>query len=74
LKRPQEEIACYNRALELDPRFALAWYGKGFALGFLDKPEEGIACLRKFIKLAPPHLASNVGMAKVMISHLSDQR
>lgn len=39
LGNPQEAIACYDRALKINPRNAEAWYNKGYALYDLGKLE-----------------------------------
>jgi serine/threonine protein kinase len=53
LQKPQEAIACYDRALEINPRCAEAWYNKGNALMDLEKPQEAIACYDKAIEINP---------------------
>lgn len=44
LGKDQEAIACYDIAIEIDSRYALAWYNKGIAIGNLGKDQEAIAC------------------------------
>ena len=50
----REALAPLGRALELDPNFAKALALKGIALArFLGRPDEGVACLRRFAELRP---------------------
>jgi adenylate cyclase len=42
-----------DRALSLDPNLAWAWTRRGFLNVYRGKPEEGIACFEKAIKLSP---------------------
>jgi len=53
LGKPQEAIACYNKALEINPKCAEAWNNKGVALGSLGKEQEAIACYDKAIEINP---------------------
>jgi superkiller protein 3 len=48
-----EAIAAYRKAIELDPRFALAHSNLGNALLDQKKPDEAIAAYRKAIELDP---------------------
>ena len=47
LGRYEEAIRCYDRALELDQRFAYAWNNKGGSLHILGRDEEAIRLLRQ---------------------------
>ena len=65
LGRKEEAVACYDRALEIDPRFANAWLGKGAALYELGRSEEAIACCDRALEIDPrdPHTWGNKGNA-----------
>src|SRR3989339_234194 len=58
LGRQQEAIACYDKALEIDPRDASVWSNKGAALGNLGIYQEEIACYDKAIEIDQRHAAS----------------
>ncbi len=62
LKRFPEALACYDRAIELDPRLAAAWYNKGDELGRQSRIIEARACFEN---------ARELGMAKAaeMVRH-----
>ncbi len=53
LGKYQGAIACFDRALEINPRDAEAWYNKGIALGSLGKPQEAIACFDRSLEINP---------------------
>ena len=49
----EEAIACFDRAIEINPRYADAWYHKGVALGNLGRSGEEIACYDRAIEINP---------------------
>jgi tetratricopeptide (TPR) repeat protein len=51
LKRGQESVVCFDRAIALDPRDASAWNNKGCALLAIGKQSEGYACLQEAKRL-----------------------
>jgi len=53
LGKPQEEIACYDKALEINPRLAGAWNNKGTALANLRKLQEAITCFDRALDINP---------------------
>ncbi len=53
LKRYEEAIEAYEKAIELDPKDAYAWVNKGFALDELKRYEEAIEAYEKAIELDP---------------------
>jgi tetratricopeptide (TPR) repeat protein len=61
--RPDEAIAEYRKAIELDPRLAVTHYNLGLALRDQHKTDEAIAAYRKAIELDPrlALLHSNLG-------------
>ncbi len=60
-----EAIACYRKAIELDPKYAAAHSNLGAALKEKGQLDEAIACYRKAIELEPKFAAahSNLGVA-----------
>ena len=48
-----EAIACYKKAIELDPKFATAHSNLGIALKAKGQLDEAIACFKKAIELDP---------------------
>ena len=42
-----EAIVAYDKAIEIDPEFAEAWYNKGITLDKLGKHEEAVVCYNK---------------------------
>ena len=65
LGRDEEAIGCYDKALEIDPRYADAWNNKGLALGHLGRHEEAIGCFDKAIAIDPRRVQAwnNKGLA-----------
>jgi tetratricopeptide (TPR) repeat protein len=55
LGRYQEAISCYNKAIEIDPRHAMAWNNKGVSLDFLGRYQEAISCYDKALEIDPLH-------------------
>ena len=53
LKQYEEAIGCYDRALQIDPRYTFAWIGKGVALAELGHDEEAIGCYDKALAINP---------------------
>jgi tetratricopeptide (TPR) repeat protein len=53
LGRHQEAISCFDQALALDPRIAVAWNNKGNALTDLGRHEEAISCFDQALALDP---------------------
>lgn len=51
--RPAEALACFEKALEINPRSAYTWYSKGVALGKLGRPEEELASYDQALKINP---------------------
>ena len=49
----QQAIASFDRALELNPSFALAHYGKGHSLWHCGHPDQSIICLDEAMRLSP---------------------
>jgi Flp pilus assembly protein TadD len=47
LERYEEAIEALDKALELDPQFAYAWYNKGVVLEKLGKSDEAQVCYDK---------------------------
>ena len=54
-----EGIACYKKAIELDPKLAMAHYNLGRALKNQGKLDEAIACIRMAIELDPKLAAAH---------------
>ena len=52
LGRREEAIRCYDRALEIDPRFANAWNNKALAEEKSGKTKAAIETWRKYLKVA----------------------
>lgn len=48
-----EAIACYDKAIEIDPMYADAWNNKGFSLDELGKYQEAEACYDKALEIDP---------------------
>ncbi|MBV1766708.1 MAG: tetratricopeptide repeat protein [Methanobacterium sp.] len=51
--KKQEALESYNKALELDPLEAAAWYGKSEIFQKLNNDPEALNCLNKVLELKP---------------------
>lgn len=49
----KEVIACYEKAIEINPKNVKAWVDKGIALEDLGRDEEALACYDKAIEINP---------------------
>ena len=58
-----EAIACYRKAIELDPKYAEAHYNLGNALKHKGQLDEAIACYKKAIELDPKFAAAQTQLA-----------
>jgi tetratricopeptide (TPR) repeat protein len=58
LGRYDEAIRCYEKALEIDPRYAAAWNNKGSSLDCLGRYDEAIRCCEKALEIDPRNAAA----------------
>ena len=49
----EQAIASFNRALELNPSFAIAHYAKGHSLWHCGHPDQSVICLDEAMRLSP---------------------
>ncbi len=70
LGRQEEAIACYDRALEIDPRFVVAWRNKGDVLSTLGRKEEAVQAYRRFIAHAASSYEQHIQRARELIAEL----
>ena len=47
----KEAIECFDKVLEIQPKFAMAWYSKGCALLMLGRYEEALECFNKALAM-----------------------
>jgi serine/threonine protein kinase/Tfp pilus assembly protein PilF len=52
----EEAIACFKRAIDLDPKLTLAYFNLGNALKALGKVDEAIGCYRKAVAIDPKNI------------------
>jgi tetratricopeptide (TPR) repeat protein len=64
--KPDEAIASFTKAIELDPKLALAHNNVGFALGSQGKVDEAIACYKKAIQLDPKYVNAHFNLGKAL--------
>jgi tetratricopeptide (TPR) repeat protein len=55
LRKYNEAIECYDKALEIDPKYVYALNNKGLALDNLRKYNEAIECYDKALKIDPKY-------------------
>jgi len=53
LGRHKEEIACYDKVLQVHPNYHIVWNNRGIALMYLARFDEAIASYDKAIALQP---------------------
>ncbi|MFQ6072921.1 MAG: tetratricopeptide repeat protein [Methanosarcinales archaeon] len=49
----EDAIECFDKALEIDPKYAYAWVDKGKALDNLGKYKNAIECFDKALEIDP---------------------
>jgi tetratricopeptide (TPR) repeat protein len=71
----EEAIVNYNKAIELDPQYAVAYYNRGNAYHKLGQDVEAIVNYNKAIELNPKDAAAyyNRGVAYAILSEGADQ-
>ena len=52
-KKYQEAFKCFDRALNINPRYTAAWNNKGSTLDQLELHEEAIKCFDKALEFNP---------------------
>ena len=66
IKRDYDEaIACFRKAIELDPKDAMAHNNLGDALRQKGQVDEAIACYRKAIELDPKYAAAHCNLGTI---------
>ena len=65
LKRYDEALAAYQRAIELDPQFAYPHHGMGLVYRALKRYEEALAAYQRAIELDPQDAYPHYGMGLV---------
>lgn len=72
--RPAEALACYDKALAIDPRKADVWCSKGSALYALGRVEEALRCLERATLLNPQDMKPwcNRGVMLKALGRLDD--
>ena len=53
LKKYEEAIKCYDKALKIDPYFSKAWNNKGHVLEVIGRNDEAIRCYNKALEIEP---------------------
>lgn len=52
----QNSNQCFDRAIEMDPNNALAWYDKGNVLAFMGNPQGAIQCFDRVLQIDPNYV------------------
>ena len=59
LGRHDEAIGCFEKAIELDPDYAVAHHDKGLSLAALGLYDKAIGCFEKAIELDPDYAVAH---------------
>jgi tetratricopeptide (TPR) repeat protein len=60
-------IVCYDKALEIDPRFSEAWFAKGVCYQNLQQYNKSIECYDNAIEINPQYALAYYQKSKVML-------
>jgi tetratricopeptide (TPR) repeat protein len=74
LGKYEEALECFEKALSLDPKHAIAWNNKGASLGILGKHEEALECFEKALSLDPKFAKAwnNKGMVLAIFDKMEE--
>jgi tetratricopeptide (TPR) repeat protein len=64
LGKDQQEIAYFDKALEIDPKDEGAWFEKALAEDELDREQDIIRSYERFIALAPAQYKEQIEYAR----------
>ena len=53
LGHPAEALTCFERALEINPRYPQVWSNKGVELAHLGRPDEALTCFERALEINP---------------------
>jgi tetratricopeptide (TPR) repeat protein len=72
LGKEEEAIRYFDKALEIDPRCAMAWAGKGASLDSLDRIQDSLKCYDKALEINPrlSHVWNNKGISLARLNIL----
>ncbi|MDP3111943.1 MAG: protein kinase [Thermodesulfovibrionales bacterium] len=70
LGKPQEAIACYDKALEINPKYAEAWNNKALTEDILERKQDAVSSYKRFIELAPTQYAKQIEYARKRVREL----
>ncbi|HXD30623.1 MAG TPA: serine/threonine-protein kinase [Pyrinomonadaceae bacterium] len=74
LGRPEESLACFDQALEINPSLAGVWNNKGVSLHGMGRSEEAIECHNRALEIDPSYAVAryNKGVSLHGTGRLSD--
>jgi len=66
LGKPDEALKCYDKAIEINPNYAKAWFNKGIALSKLGRPDEALKCYDKAIEINPNYAKTGTNRTQLL--------
>jgi len=72
LGKYQEAVACYDRAIDINPGFTNALYNKGAAEDKIGKGQDAVLSYKRFLDLAPPEDTKHIEYARRRLRELRD--
>jgi tetratricopeptide (TPR) repeat protein len=63
----EESVACYRRAIEADPRLAIAWNGLSLVLARQGKLDAAIDAAEKLVELEPDDALSHTNLSRILM-------
>lgn len=73
VRRHEEAIECFDKALETNPRYASAWLGKGTSMTSLGRWREAMTCYDRALEINPTDAQGWVGKGMALSALLGEK-
>jgi tetratricopeptide (TPR) repeat protein len=70
IKMYQQAIECFNKALEKNPKNAIAWYNKGLVLEVMKQKNKALLCFDKSLWIDPSYIEAKTARSRILPSKI----